>query len=124
MGAISTIRAEFLELATISNKNDNLRHQLNLPDNYDKLTPSGKIKAIAALGPSVPGLTDYLDTQAMTNVLRGVHGSARSVASGITSYVKFFSAIHTNPFPAIPITIRRWSATFNCGETFAFTSIK
>ena len=115
---ISSIKAERIYLSQVSIENNRRKRQLDLPESYDKLTPSGKTKAIADLRPSAQGLTQFLDSQARINILRGVQGSLRSVASGITSYVKFCSAVMTTPFPVIPLTINRWSATFNCGKTF------
>ena len=115
---ISSIGAESVELTTISDRNMVLEQQLNLPDNFDKLTPTGKTNALAALGPSAPGLTDFMDSQDRADILRGLQGSLRPVGSGIANYAKFRSAAQANPFPAIPLTIRRRVETFNCGNTY------
>ena len=115
---INSIKAKTIDETKLSTQNVSLKQQLQLPENYDRLTPTGKTKAIAALGPSAPGLLEYLDSQAKINVLRGVQGCLRSVASGITSYVKFCSAVQATPFPITKTILRRWSATFRCTPTF------
>ena len=117
-GLISSIKAKTIDETKLSTNNEKLKHQLNLPENYDKLTPMGKTKAIAVLGPSAPGLTDCLDSQAKINVLRGVQGCLRSVASGITSYVRFCSAVQAIISPVTKTLLRRWIATFRCTPTF------
>ena len=115
---ISSIKADTIYLSQVSIANNRRKRQLDLSENYDKLTPSGKTKAIADLGPSAQGVTKFLDSQARINILRGAQGPLRFVASDITRYVKFRSAVKTTPFPSTPLTVRRWIATFNCGKTF------
>ena len=104
---INSIKAKTIDETKLSTQNTSLKQRLQLPENYDKLTPMGKTKAIATLGPSAPGLLDYLDSQAKINILRGAQGCLRSVASGITSYVKFCSAVQATPFPVTKTTLRR-----------------
>ena len=89
MELIGSIKAETIEQATISKHNENIQ-QLDLNVNYERLTPAGNTRAITDHGPSARGLTDFLDSQARINILRGAQGSIRSAASGITTNVAFF----------------------------------
>ena len=117
-GLIIPTKAKTIDEAKSPTNNELLKQKLNLPENYDNLTPTGKTKEIAARAPSSPGLADFLDSQARTNMLRGPRGCLRSAASGIENYVRFCSAAQATPFPVTKTTLRRWSAAFRCTKTF------
>ena len=52
------------------------------------------------------------------NVIRSVKGPHRSVAAGISTYIRFCKMTNNRPFPPSTGIIRKWSATFNPGKTF------
>ena len=93
------------------------RGSLALPPNFDKITPMAKKASLQALGADVTTIELFLEGKAKLNIIRSIHRSIRSVASGIRNYIEFRHLIDASPFPVLRNTIRRWSGAFGPRKT-------
>ena len=95
-----------------------LRTSMQLPGNFNKLTPMAKTDALQMSGDSIHLRNEFLENGAKLNILRTVQGSRRPVASGVNNYLRFCTMTDSTSPPPSSGTIRRWSTAFNPGETF------
>ena len=116
--AVDLLKNKTIEAAGYRKRDIELRTLMRHPDNFSKLTPMAKTDALRMSGESPHLRTEFLANGAKLNILRTVRGCLRSVASGINNYIRFFTMADSTPFPPSSGTVRRWSTTFNRGETF------
>ena len=115
---IQKIKGKTLEDTEISREIRDLAEQMGLPDNYDKLTPGAKVRALSNSALDRTMLTRFLTLGAELNILRAVKGSLPAVRSGINSYFRFCDLMARQPFPPTEDSVQLWSATFRPGPTF------
>ena len=68
---------------------------MQLPDNYNKLTPMEKTDALGKSGAPQHQVSEFLDNGDKPNILRSVQASLRLVASGINNYLRFCTLTHS-----------------------------
>ena len=118
LDVVKSIRAEIIDNTPCAIEDRRLRGLLDLPPNFDRLTPMGKTNALALCGAPKHLLEEFMDNRAKLNLLRSVKGSLRSVASGIANYLRYCNTNNYRPFPPSTGTVRKWSSTFNPGKTY------
>ena len=91
---------------------------MQLPGNFNKLTPMAKTEALIRPGAPQHLSYEFLDNGAKLNIMRSVQGSLRSVASGVNNYPRFCTLTDSTAFPPSSGTTLRWITTFNPGKTY------
>lgn len=69
------------------------------PDDFDKLTPRARVKALSSAHIGRLALTRYLPIGAEINIPRAANASIPSVRSGVMSYLKFCDPMWRRSFP-------------------------
>ena len=115
---VTMIKHKTIDSTGYKKRDTELRALLQLPDNFDRLTPMAKTDALYISRASQHLKDEFFENGAKLNMLRAVQGSLRSVASGINNYLRYCTTNNATPFPPSTGTIRRWSTTFNPGKTF------
>ena len=95
-----------------------LRDALELPNNFDDLSPMNRTQALALAQAEGRDCRTFLKVAEKLNTLRAVQGSLQSVASGIRSYVKYCAIFNWTPFPPSEGTVKGWSVLFKPGRTY------
>ena len=117
--AVSMLKHKTIESTGFTKRDSELRTLVQLPGNFDRLTPMAKTDALFPSRASRRLKDEFLENGAKLNMLRAVQGSIRSVASGINNYLRYCTTNNATPFPPSTRTIRRWSTTFNPVKTYA-----
>ena len=115
---MAILRNKTAESTGYTKRDSELLTLMQLPGNFNKLTPMAKTDAIQRSGAPIQLRNEFLEDGANLNILRSVRGSLRSVASGINNYIRFCTMTDSTASPPSSGTIRRRSTTFNTGKTF------
>ena len=109
-----------IEDATIYKDYCGARDSLDLPRNFEDLTPLNRTSALARARGDGRCCRQFIKSAERLNIIRTVQGSLRSVTSGIRSYVRFAAALGggTNISPPTEATVRAWSCIFKPGRTY------
>ena len=118
LSAAALLKNKTVEPTGYMERDSELHTLMQLPGNFNKLTPMEKTDALQKSGGSLHLRNELLENGAKLNILRTVQGSLRSVASGISNYLRFCTVTDSTSPPPSSGTIRKWIATFNPGETF------
>ena len=115
---LGKIRGKRIENTETYKKYLEIRTQLGLPPEFDRLTPGAKVKTLAKAKGRTDLVTQFLTLGAEVNLLRTVKCSLPQVRSGVNSYVRMCNLLARPPFPPTENTAQLRSATFNPGKTF------
>ena len=116
---VDMIRAELIENAHCAATGRRLVDSLGIRPNFEILHPYSRTNAIALCEAPPRELSEFADNRANLNAIRSVKGALISSASGISIYLLFCRVANNRPFLPSPGTIRKWSVTFNPGNTFS-----
>lgn len=95
-----------------------LRDNLDLPSNFDDLSPLLRTQALARASAVGHDCRTFLKAAGKLNIIRFAHGSLQSVASCVRSYVRFCAVLGRTPFPPAETTVRPWGTLFKAGRTY------
>ena len=112
------LRSKTIENTCYARRDTELRTLMQLPDNYNKLTPMAKTDALGKSGATQRLVIEFLDNGGKLNIRCSAQSSLRSAASGVNNYIRFRTLTNSTAFPPSTGTVRPRSATFNPGETY------
>ena len=115
---LQKIKGKGIENTTTFKEFNELAEALDLPKNFDQLSPGAKVKLLGASHIDRTQMTRYLTLGAEINLLRTVKSSLPSVRSGARSYFRFCDLMARPSFPPTEDTVQLWSATFRTGKTY------
>ena len=86
---VSMLKHKTIESTGYMKRDAELRTLMQLPGNFNKLTPMAKTDALFQSRASQHLKDEFLENGAKLNTIRAVQGSLRSVASGINNYLRY-----------------------------------
>ena len=94
------------------------RDSLDIPRNFEDLSPLNRTSALARAHGDGRCCHQFIKSAERVNIPRTAQGSLRSVTSGIRSYVRFAAVLGRKPFPPTEATVRAWSCISKPGRTY------
>ena len=107
-----------IEDTTIYKDYFSARGALDLPRNFDDLSPLKRTSALARAQGGGHCCHQLIKTPERLNITRTSQGPLRSVTSGVRSYVRFAAVMGRQPFPPTDATVRAWICIFKPGRTY------
>ena len=98
----STLKHKTIESTGYMKSDTELRTLMQLPGNFNKLTPMAKTDALFHSRASQHLKGEFLENGAKLNMPWAAQGSLRSVASGINNYLRYCTTNNATPFPPRP----------------------